>query len=284
MTRRELWDTLIRQASQGYEPREARAIAAKLCEALFGMRFTDVVIEPDAPCPSGEAGLLERVLRELDQGRPVQYIIGQTTFRGLTLRVREGVLIPRPETEELVGWITAETSADAAPHILDIGTGSGAIALALASEMPAARVSALDVSPQALEIARENAGLNRLTTNFIQADILRDELSGPYDLIVSNPPYVTRSEAARMQQNVLRHEPHLALFVEDGDPLLFYRVIAQKAGTALAPGGSLYFEINEQFGPQTARLLETSGYREVELRNDLFGKPRMIRARKPQTL
>lgn len=283
MTRRQLWDKVLAAAARRYEPREARAVASLLCESLFGIRFTDVVIEPDAPYPLRDESLLERVLRETEQGRPVQYIIGHTVFCGLTLNVREGVLIPRPETEELVNWIVSETPGETSPRILDIGTGSGAIALALAAQLPGARVTGLDVSPEALTIARENARFNRLDAGFIRTDILTDQPQGPYEVIVSNPPYVTRSEMRQMQQHVLDYEPHLALFVDDDDPLLFYRVIAAKGKALLTGSGSLYFEINEQFGPQTVQLLEQNGYRDIALLDDLFGKPRMIRARHLET-
>ncbi len=279
MTRRQLWNTIFEVANRRYEAREARAITSLLCERLFAMRFTDVVIEPEAPCPEGRGALLERVVRELAQDRPVQYIIGYTLFADLRLVVREGVLIPRPETEELVAWMCASLPADESLRIWDLGTGSGAIALALAARLPRAEVTGMDVSAEALAIARENARLNHLKVHFVQADLLRDPLPGALDVIVSNPPYVTRSEAAQMAENVLRYEPHRALFVENDDPLLFYRTIAERGTESLRPGGWLYVEINERFGAETLRLLAEQGYDDRELRNDMFGKPRMIRAR-----
>ncbi len=279
MTRRQLWDTIFGVAHRRYEPREARAITSLVCERLFAMRFTDVVIEPEAPCASGREALLERVLRELEQDRPVQYIIGYTLFGGLRIGVREGVLIPRPETEELVEWLCSLTPHDQPCRVLDIGTGSGAIALAVAARLPHAEVTGLDVSPEALVIARENAQANRLDVQFVEMDILRDRPSGPFDTIVSNPPYVTRSEASQMADNVLHYEPHRALFVENDDPLLFYRRIAELGREILSPGGWFYGEINERFGAETLRLLTDLGYDRAELRNDMFGKPRMVRAR-----
>ncbi len=280
MSRRELWDLISDAAAQAYEPREARAVTALLCESLFGMRFTDVVVEPGAPYPLSDQALLERVTRELAAGRPVQYIVGSAEFCGLDLALREGVLIPRPETGELVRWILSEKSS--AKSLLDIGTGSGAIALALKAGLPGASVTAVDISPEALAIARENARRNKLQVEFLELNILSDFPTGTYDVIVSNPPYVTHSEKVLMAPNVLQYEPHQALFVEDDDPLIFYRAIAQKARQALVPGGSLYFEINEQFGPETAQLLKSLDYREVEVRKDLFEKPRMVRAKTPQ--
>lgn len=282
MTRRQLWDTIFEEANRRYDAREARAITSLLCEGLFAMRFTDVVIEPEAPCPEGRDALLERVLRELAQDRPVQYIIGYTFWAGLRLSVREGVLIPRPETEELVEWMCESLPSERSLRIMDLGTGSGAIALALAARLPHAEVTGLDVSSEALTIARENASLNHLKVHFVQADLLREALPGPLDVIVSNPPYVTRSEAAQMAENVLRYEPHQALFVEDDDPLLFYRTIAGRGAESLCPGGWLYCEINERFGAEILHLLCDWGYVEAELRNDMFGKPRMIRARRPE--
>ena len=280
MTRRQLWDTIVHSAAQQYEPREARAITARLCETLFGIRFTDVVIEPEAPYPLRDETKLEQVLKELQTGRPVQYIIGHTFFCGLRIQVREGVLIPRPETEELVEWI-AESISDPFPRILDVGTGSGAIALALAAKLPSAQISGIDLSPEALQIARENATLNRLNVHFEQTDILRQTPPDLYTILVSNPPYVTRSEASQMALHVLNYEPHLALFVEDDDPLLFYRVLAEKGRRMLVPGGHIYVEINERFGGETLQLFNEQGYTNSELRLDSFGKPRMIRAQKP---
>lgn len=293
-TRRELWDRIHAAASSRYEGHEARAITALLCEELFAMRFTDVIIEPNAPCPEGLGAQIERVVQELTDGRPVQYIVGYTEFGNLRLNVREGVLIPRPETEELVEWVASEadTLHEATHHvskaneplrILDIGTGSGCIAVSLAALLDDAEVVALDLSEEALQIAAENAHMNHTAVTFIQHDILSATLPEAlpphsFDLIVSNPPYVTQSERAQMQANVLNYEPQMALFVSDEDPLLFYRTIARHGRTLLRPGGALYFEINEQFGADTRRMLQQEGYSDVKIRRDIFEKERMVRA------
>ncbi len=278
MTRREIWDAVNRAAASVYDAREARAVTAFVCEGRLGLRFTDVIVEPDAPCPLREE--LASLTAEIRDRRPAQYIAGSALFRNMKFTVREGVLIPRPETEELVGLIEAEHGAEEGLRVLDIGTGSGCIAVSLALALPRSRVTGIDISDTALATASENARRLGAGVRFERLDILDDEgPQGPYDIVVSNPPYVTRSERAQMPPNVLWHEPHRALFVPDDDPLLFYRAIAEKGRTVLAPGGRLWFEINERFGPQTVRLLENEGYADVRLREDLFGKPRTVCAR-----
>ena len=292
-TRRELWDMIHTAAVSRYEGHEARAVTALLCEELFAMRFTDVIIEPNAPCPEGIDSKIERVVQEVNAGRPVQYIVGYTEFGNLHFKVQEGVLIPRPETEELVEWIASEadTIKEATHHhsnaqeplrILDIGTGSGCIAVSLAALLDHAEVVAIDLSEQALRMAAENARMNHTEITFIQRDILSDTLpealaSQSFDLIVSNPPYVTESERTQMQANVLEYEPEMALFVSDKDPLKFYRAIARHGRHLLKQGGALYFEINEQFGAETARTLQQEGYVGTKVRRDIFEKERMVR-------
>ena len=278
MTRREIWDTVNRAAASVYDAREARAVTAVVCEGRLGLRFTDVIVEPDAPCPLRET--LETLAAEILDHRPAQYIAGYTLFRELKFDVREGVLIPRPETEELVGLIEHDHRGKMGLRVLDIGTGSGCIAVSLALALPGSRVTGLDLSDTALETAAGNARRHGAEVRFEKFDILDDGIpEGEYDIVVSNPPYVTYSERAAMSPNVLKHEPHRALFVPDDDPLLFYRTIARKGRSMLARDGRLYFEINERFGPQTVRLLENEGYGTVRLREDLFGKPRTICAR-----
>ena len=292
-TRRELWDMIHTAAVSRYEGHEARAVTALLCEELFAMRFTDVIIEPNAPCPEGLDSKIERVVQEVNAGRPVQYIVGYTEFGNLRFKVQEGVLIPRPETEELVEWIASEADAiKEATHrhsgsqeplrILDIGTGSGCIAVSLAALLDNAEVVAIDLSEQALRMAAENARMNHTEITFIQHDILSDTLpevlaSQSFDLIVSNPPYVTESERTQIQANVLEYEPEMALFVSDEDPLKFYRAIARHGRHLLKQGGALYFEINEQFGTETARMLQQEGYVGTKVRRDIFEKERMVR-------
>lgn len=283
MTRRKIWEKLRLAAVPLYGPAEARSIAELLCEELYGFGRIALATVPEAEIPaepeSSHGTLMpdpDEVARQVASGMPAQYIAGRAFFYGRWFRVRPGVLIPRPETEELARWITEES--DRAETILDIGTGSGCIAVTLAAELPAAAVSAVDISETALETARENAGANKVKVALTRCDILRDKLEGRYDVIVSNPPYVTHKERAAMHRNVLEYEPAQALFVPDDDPLLFYRAIARQGKQALKRGGALYFEINEAFGRETIALLLAEGYAGMELRADLSGKPRIVKA------
>ncbi|HOK51905.1 MAG TPA: peptide chain release factor N(5)-glutamine methyltransferase, partial [Bacteroidales bacterium] len=215
---------------------------------------------------------------------PLQYILGSVDFMGLSLRITPAVLIPRPETEELVDWII-KTHKFNENRILDIGTGSGCIAIALDKLMVHSQTDGIDISDEALELAEENSYMNESIVNFFKYDIL-EGLSGEnahmfkeyYDIIVSNPPYVTESEKAMMHRNVLDYEPHVALFVEDNDPLKFYKAIADFARIKLEWGGFLYFEINPRFHKEIMEMLSLKGFRNIQLRNDINGKPRMIRA------
>jgi release factor glutamine methyltransferase len=233
---------------------------------------------------------LEQIIAELQAGKPVQYILGYTEFYGLTFKVTPSVLIPRPETEELIEWILSENqnSKLKSQKILDIGTGSGCIPVTLKKHLPNADVSGLDISPEAIKIAQLNAKLNNVVVKFIEGDILNPNTallnqvkSGgleKYDIIVSNPPYVTEQEKAEMHNNVLSFEPHLALFVEDDDPLVFYNAIADFALKQLQKGGLLFFEINENLGEQTVELLTSKSFKNIELRKDMREKDRMIKA------
>lgn len=216
-----------------------------------------------------------KALEQLKKFTPIQYIIGETEFYNLKIKVNKQVLIPRQETEELVQWITKEEGN--ALSILDIGTGSACIAIALKKNMQETKVMAIDVSEEALILARENALLNKVSILFEQKDILKEGLSAKYDVIVSNPPYVLRSEMEQMQKNVLDYEPHLALFVEDDDPLLFYKRIADLGKIHLNSGGKLYFEINEAYGKALSDLLKEKGYKDIDLHKDISGKDRMLR-------
>jgi len=236
--------------------------------------------------PDNDAEQLFKILEQLIQGRPLQYILGETEFYDLTFKVNPAVLIPRPETEELVDWalitsriINGETEV---LKILDIGTGSGCIPVSIKKYIPLADITAIDISETALNTARENADLNQTEINFIHDDILNPSnlelINTKYDLILSNPPYVTDSEKEQMLDNVLKHEPHTALFVPNNDPLLFYRAIADFALNHLKKHGFLFLEINENFGQETVNLLKEKGFNEIELRQDMGGKDRMIRA------
>lgn len=222
---------------------------------------------------------LENALLKLKNQIPVQYIVGETAFCGLLFKVDKNVLIPRPETEELVEWIFQNHKKNESIKILDIGTGSGCIAISLAKNLPNAEVFALDVSAEALDVAKKNAAMNAVKVDFIQADILTiEKLPDTFDVIVSNPPYVRESEKDLMQQNVLSNEPHIALFVENENPLLFYDKIAELAKNHLTENGVLYFEINQYLGNETVDLLKSKGFKNIELKKDIYGVDRMVKS------
>lgn len=224
---------------------------------------------------------LQNALSELKYQIPIQYIIGETKFYGLMFKVDKNVLIPRPETEELVDWIVQNHKNSNSLKILDIGTGSGCIAISLAKNLPNAEVSAIDISAEALLVSKNNTAINQVNVNFINADILIiPKLESDFDIIVSNPPYVRESEKAQMQQNVLANEPHVALFVENENPLLFYDKIAELAKNHLTENGVLYFEINQYLGNETVELLETKGFKNIEVKKDIYGVDRMVRSEK----
>ena len=219
------------------------------------------------------------MIRRLKKNEPIQYIIGVESFCGLTFEVNPSVLIPRPETQELVGWIAGDCEGKEACRILDIGTGSGCIPVSLAHRLPKAEVESWDISEDALQVARRNAERNGVEVLFRQKDVLKaspDEAR--YDVIVSNPPYIAEKEKVDMEANVLDWEPSIALFVPDEDPLLFYRKIAQLGCSMLKEGGALYFEINRAYGQETIQMLEAMGYKEIELRKDSWGNDRMMKA------
>lgn len=228
-----------------------------------------------------EAGLtiFEELLRQLKTGKPIQYIIGETNFYGLIFKVNPSVLIPRPETEELVEWILEKTTHFNPKSLLDIGTGSGCIAITLKKNLSNSLVYALDISTDTLQTAKENAALNHVEVDFLQADILNWEslvIHNHFSVIVSNPPYITEDEKLQMHQNVLANEPHLALFVTNDNPLIFYEAIANFAFKNLEKGGLLFFEINEYLSKQTIDLLNTKMFTNIELKKDMQGKNRMI--------
>lgn len=235
----------------------------------------------DEPTKTTSAQLLS-ILKELQTGRPIQHILGVSDFYGLRLMVNEHTLIPRPETEELVEWIVREYQHREQLSILDVGTGSGCIALALKKKLPQASVDAIDIHAETIAVARSNASNLQLNINFIQADILEwdsfMQAKQRYDIIVSNPPYITPSEQKDMHDNVLLFEPHSALFVEEQAPLLFYDVIADMGRAHLIAGGSLYFEINQYLSRETCELLSKKKYQKVTLRQDLNCVDRMIKA------
>lgn len=225
---------------------------------------------------------VEDILTRLKQREPLQYILQEAPFCGLSFHVEKGVLIPRPETEELVEWVVSDYQKAGKVRILDIGTGSGCIPVTLAERLPEAEVASCDVSAEALRVAAVNVKRYGDKVTLFQADILQDELTDcRVDVVVSNPPYITDSERKDMEENVLDWEPELALFVPDADPLRFYRRIARKGLDWLTEGGALYFEINRAYGAETVRMLEACGYRDIALRKDLSGNDRMIKAVRP---
>lgn len=252
---------------------------------ILGISKAGLLLKNEETMSESEMLKFTGVIRQLKDQRPIQYIFGKADFCGMKFEVNEHVLIPRPETEELVEWIKQDAQAPTTGNqrpttILDIGTGSGCIAIALKKHFMDADVSALDVSEKALEVAKRNAGRNSVRVNFIHSDILSGSSHvspGKFDIVVSNPPYVRESEKENMQQNVLGHEPHLALFVKDDDALFFYKAIVSFAKEQLNKMGKLYFEINETSGNEVKMLMERSGFVEVEVKKDLSGKERMVR-------
>ena len=221
------------------------------------------------------------ILARLKSYEPLQYIIGETWFCGYRFKVTPAVLIPRPETAELIDWIVTDNKRDGA-HILDIGTGSGCIPVSLALMMDSPVVSAWDISEEALSVASENARINKADVAFSRVDVLGTDIPNiKVDILVSNPPYITESEKKDMERNVLEWEPNLALFVPDDDPLRFYRRIAELGLDILNDGGLIYFEINRAYGSETIEMLASMGYKNIELRKDLSGNDRMIKALKP---
>ncbi|MCF8256252.1 MAG: peptide chain release factor N(5)-glutamine methyltransferase [Flavobacteriales bacterium] len=239
-------------------------LGVKWSHAILGNRFSE-----------SDINLVSPVLEELKEGRPLQYILGRTEFLGCRIMVDERVLIPRPETEELCELILQENAKERPLRVLDIGTGSGCIPIALKKHAPEWKVSAVEVDAEALKLADQNARHNSTDVEFMELDILKaSRLSDHYDIIVSNPPYVAEEEKLEILDNVLVHEPHLALFVPDTDTLLFYRRISGLAANALLPGGRLYFEINGRFGAETLAVMEAAGLSDCRLIQDLSGKDR----------
>lgn len=322
MTYNQLWKRL----TAIYNEREAQAIVRTVLDALFGMSLTDICLGKVTQLSADDTTRLEKIIQRLEKSEPVQYVIGAEWFAGRLFSVAPGVLIPRPETEDLVKWACDEAKekekedngkeergeeekedskkgeapkkeeqllssllinnkevsekGEEAPHpsILDIGTGSGCIAITVALALPQARVTAWDISPDALAIAAGNAHRLGASVRFEH----QDALSAPddkerWDVIVSNPPYICNRERADMSDNVLSYEPELALFVPDSDPLLFYRAIARYASKALKPGGRLLFETNTAYAHEVAQAMANEGFTAIEVRNDCFGKPRMVK-------
>ncbi|RFZ94442.1 peptide chain release factor N(5)-glutamine methyltransferase [Mucilaginibacter conchicola] len=270
-----------------YDPREAEAIAMLVLEELTGLSRASIKAFDNDDITAEALEKLYPILEELKTGKPVQYILGTAEFYGLSFLVTPATLIPRPETEELVSWIL-ETSQNSkfkiqkALRILDIGTGTGCIPITLKKNLRDADVSAIDISADALKTAKENALINDVDVSFFEVDILSQDTYQPinsrYDIIVSNPPYVTPSDKLQMHTNVTDFEPHTALFVTQEDPLIFYRTIADFAVQNLVQKGHLYFEINEAYGQHTIDMLASKGFTDIELRQDMSSRDRMIKA------
>lgn len=259
-----------------------------LIDFYLGLNRITLVLEPNYAITKEEEQPLFEALSRLKLYEPIQHIVGKTEFYGLPFKVNKNTLIPRPETEELVAWILKSISEKKGQpiKILDVGTGTGCIAISLAKHLPNAQVFAVDISPKALKTAKENAKLNEVSITFIEDSILdiHDDIlesaTGFFDVIVSNPPYVRDLEKVGIKNNVLQHEPHLALFVKDKNPFEFYKAISSFATRALKENGLLFFEINQYLGAEMTALLKAYPFKDIELKNDMFGNQRMLKGMK----
>lgn len=281
MTLHEAQQQLTTSLYNLYDNREAANIADWVIEHVTGMRKIDRIMHKQSPLPPVQLTQIQQYTQELLTHKPVQYVLHEAWFYGMALYVDENVLIPRPETEELVEWVVAEVGSKNNLNILDIGTGSGCIPIALKKKLPQAEVYACDVSEQALAVASKNAVTQQKPVQFLQADFLQTAIwptLPTVDVIISNPPYIPHHNQSTMLQNVLAYEPHLALFVPNEDPLVFYDAIARFAKEKLRPGGSIFVEIHEDLGKQTKALFESNGFVAV-VKKDLQGKDRMVKAR-----
>lgn len=264
-----------------YPETEIRSFTNMLISEITGFSRTEIIVNKNTKFSEEQVVLLQTFVEKLKKNIPIQYVLGKSYFMDLQFQVNDAVLIPRPETEELVEWIANSIPADSKFSVLDIGTGSGCIAISIKSIFANADVTAYDISEKALAVAAGNAELNNFKVHFEQFDILnQQETSQCWDVIVSNPPYIPEKEKAEILANVLENEPHLALFVPDNDPLVFYRKIARFAQKHLFESGWLFFEIHRDWGLQTVDLLLDMDFVDIELRKDLSGNDRMIKARK----
>ena len=268
-----------------YDAGEAQAIVRTVLDVEYGMTLTDIICGKVNELSSDEERNLEEIITRLQNGEPVQYVLGEADFAGRTFHVEPGVLIPRPETAELCQWIEEEVSslkADERKQILDICTGSGCIAITLGLNIPNSEVTGWDISEDALRIAQGNVEMLKAGNVRIeyQDALMLPKTAEAADIIVSNPPYICEKEKADMEKNVLEHEPSIALFVPDEEPLKFYRAIAEYASSALKSEGALYFEINPIYEKETREMLEGLGFKDIETKEDAFGKKRMMKAKK----
>ena len=268
------------QLSEEFTLGEIRVFTTLILEKVCNLSFSDIIACKFTELSDNQKQNMTSIVKRLQNGEPIQYIIGVIEFYGLDFKGTSSVLIPRPETEELVEWILLDTK-QLNPHILDIGTGSGCIAIALAKKMMYATVDAWDISSDALEVAQQNAIANNVSVKFSRVDVLADQsYEKNFDIIVSNPPYIKESEKELMSKNVLEFEPHKALFVSNNDALIFYNRIADIAMKQLNKNGLLYFEINQAYGKEVVQLLQEKNYVDVQLRKDISDNYRMIRAMK----
>lgn len=270
---RDIRPYFIQKLSPIYGTSEANNMAYWCIEEVLGFSKSDCIIKPLEKISSAQSAELMEIVGRLELEEPIQYIFGSASFYGLRFNLNKHTLIPRPETEELVRWVLSEHF----DTLLDIGTGSGCIPIAIAKNTNAI-VSALDISEEALNVARSNAEKNEVEVNFLQADILKKPILEQYDVIVSNPPYVLEREKEAMRTNVLAHEPHTALFVKDDQALLFYEAIAEWAKSHLNSNGKLFFEINENKGVEVLQMLRQKGFKAIELKQDMQSKDRMVKA------
>lgn len=264
-----------------YDEREVEIFLFMLLEEFAGISKSQVFLKPESTISESELLNIHFAVKDLKNYKPIQYILGKTEFYGFPILVNPDVLIPRPETEELVDWVFNDTKQNSELRVLDIGTGSGCIAIALKNKLPDIRIQAIDISFGALEIAEQNAKMNQVDITFHRTDIFDKKEWGKlgyYDIIISNPPYVRHVEKNEMQKNVLNYEPVSALFVDDKNPLLFYTSIAEFAKSNLNQNGSLYCEINQYLGEETFQLFEKFGYKDIQLKQDLKGNTRFIKA------
>lgn len=271
------------QLSPIYPKQEIESMSILIFEKILGLSRIQIHLNQNKTISGANLAQIKEIINRLIQLEPIQHILGETEFYGSLFKVNRAVLIPRPETEELVDWIVHDYK-QSAPSILDIGTGSGCIPIALVKNLPGAYAEGWDISTEALEVARENALYNQVKVEFHCVDLFKYHIhqkDKKYDVLVSNPPYVTTSDRALMLQNVTSYEPHIALFVPDTDPLVFYQALADLAIARLKPGGNLYLEINEKFGTETTELLRSKGFININLKKDINGKDRMIKGGKP---
>ncbi|WP_457615835.1 peptide chain release factor N(5)-glutamine methyltransferase [Lutibacter sp.] len=279
MTIQKIKRLFYNELSELYPQKEIQSFLNLLSEHKLNKTRIDLALQPQLPLTQNQTSYYLDALERLKKQEPIQYIIGSTEFYGLPFKVNSQVLIPRPETEELVNWIINDCKNTPKVNILDIGTGSGCIAITLAKHLPNAKISAIDVSDKALKIAKENAVLNNVPISFKQLDILTtSQLPNQFDIIVSNPPYVKNAEKQQMQQNVLDFEPAIALFVKNENPLLFYDKISELAKLHLTKKGRLYFEINQYLGNEMVQLLKSKKFRHVTLKKDFYNVDRMVKA------